>query len=78
MFTVMKMVQVQVRVPEMMAKELDRLVEEGKFRSRSEAVKTAIFLYQEREKTRDFYQMLVKRSDEIKQNPEILVPFEEV
>ena len=73
-----KMVQVQLRVPEMMVKELDRLVETGKFRSRSEAIKAAILLYQEREKTLEFYKMLFSRSKEARENPELLVPFEEI
>ncbi|MCD6226466.1 MAG: ribbon-helix-helix protein, CopG family [Candidatus Aenigmarchaeota archaeon] len=72
-----KMVQVQLRLPEENVKEIDELVIKGKFKSRSDAIKTIIALYQEREKTREFYKMLIKRSEEVKKNPDILIPLEE-
>ncbi len=72
------MVQVQVRVPKEIAKELDKWVKEGRFRSRSDAIKTIITLYEEREKTREFYKMLIRRSKEAEENPETLVPLEEI
>jgi len=72
------MVQVQLRVPDETVKEIDRWVVEGKFKSRSDAIKTIITIYEEREKTRQFYKMLVERSEEAKEKPEILVPLEEV
>ncbi|RJS77487.1 ribbon-helix-helix protein, CopG family [Candidatus Bathyarchaeota archaeon] len=34
------MVQVQVRMPEKLVKEIDRWVAEGRFKSRSDAIKT--------------------------------------
>jgi len=70
--------QVQVRIPEELVKEIDRWVSEGRFSSRSEAVKTIITLYDERERTRKFYQMLVKRSDEASKNPDSLVPLDDI
>lgn len=70
--------QVQVRIPEELVKELDRWIEEGKFSSRSEAVKTIVTLYNERERTRKFYEMLSKESDEAKKHPESLVPLKDV
>jgi Arc/MetJ-type ribon-helix-helix transcriptional regulator len=57
--------------------EIDRWVKEKRFRNRSDAIKTILELYEEREKTRDFYAMLVKRSKEAKEHPEILIPLEE-
>ena len=72
------MVQVQLRLPEKMIEEIDTWVAEGKFKSRSDAIKSIISLYEEREKTREFYKMLLKRSEEAKKHPEILVPLEEV
>jgi len=72
------MTQVQVRMPEKLLREIDRWVAEGRFRSRSDAIKTIIALYEERERTREFYNMLIKRSKEAKENPEILVPLEEI
>ena len=60
----MATVPVQVRIPEETVKEIDRWVEEGRFASRSEAIKTIVVLYRERERTRDFYGMLQKRSEE--------------
>jgi Arc/MetJ-type ribon-helix-helix transcriptional regulator len=71
------MAQVQLRLPEKTLEEIDRWVAEGKFKNRSDAIKTIISLYEEREKTREFYQMLLKRSQEAKEHPEKLVPLEE-
>jgi Arc/MetJ-type ribon-helix-helix transcriptional regulator len=71
-------IQVQLRLPEKTLEEIDRWVAEGRFKSRSDAIKSIINLYEEREKTREFYQMLVKRSEEAKKHPERLVPLEEV
>ena len=70
------MVQVQLRVPKETVKELDKWVNEGRFKSRSDAIKTIIALYEEREKTRAFYKMLVERSKEAKEKAETLIPFE--
>ncbi len=77
MFT-MPTVQVQVRLPEELAKQIDRWIEEGKFVSRSEAVKAIVSFYNEREKTRKFYELLEKRSKEAKEEPESLVPLEKI
>jgi len=70
--------QVQVRMPEKIVKEIDRWIAEGRFASRSEAIKTIVALYQERERTRKFYTMLLKRSKEARERPEILIPLEDV
>ena len=72
------MAQVQLRLPEKTLEEIDRWVAEGKFKSRSDAIKTIISLFEEREKTREFIQMLQKRSQQAKEHPETLVPLEEV
>ncbi len=69
--------QVQVRIPKEMVEEIDRWISEGKFSNRSEAIKTIVALYNERERTRKFYQMLLKRGDEARKNPESLLPLEE-
>jgi Arc/MetJ-type ribon-helix-helix transcriptional regulator len=58
--------------------EIDRWVAEGKFKSRSDAIKSIISLYEEREKTREFYKLLLRRSEEARKHPERLVPLEEV
>ncbi|MGD0072593.1 MAG: ribbon-helix-helix domain-containing protein [Candidatus Bathyarchaeia archaeon] len=71
------MTQVQLRLPEKTLEEIDRWVAEGKFKSRSDAIKSIISLYEEREKTREFYKMLLKRSQEAKEHPETLVSLEE-
>jgi Arc/MetJ-type ribon-helix-helix transcriptional regulator len=70
--------QVQLRLPEKMIEEIDAWVVEGRFKNRSDAIKSIISLYEEREKTREFYRMLLKRSEEAKNHPEILIPLEEV
>jgi Arc/MetJ-type ribon-helix-helix transcriptional regulator len=71
------MVQVQLRIPEQTVKEIDIWVDEGKFKSRSDAVKTIIALYEEKVRTMEFFRMLVKRSKEAEENPKILIPLDE-
>jgi Arc/MetJ-type ribon-helix-helix transcriptional regulator len=71
------MAQVQLRLPEQTLKQIDEWVAQGKFKSRSDAIKTIISIYEEREKTREFYQMLHKRSQEAKEHPEELTPLED-
>lgn len=70
------MPQVQVRVPDKLVETLDKWVEEGKFKSRSDAIRTVLAQYEEKERTREFYEMLKKRSEEAKQHPEDLIPLE--
>lgn len=72
------MVQVQLRIPEESVEEIDKWVSEGKFKSRSDAIRTILALYQEKEKTREFYKILVERSNEAKENPEALIPLEDL
>jgi len=69
---------VQVRMPDKLVKEIDRWITEGRFVSRSEAIKTIIALHQEREHTREFYKMLVNRSREAREESDILLSLEEV
>jgi Arc/MetJ-type ribon-helix-helix transcriptional regulator len=71
------MAQVQLRLPEKTLEEIDRWVAEGRFKSRSDAIKSIISFYEEREKTLEFYKMLLKRSQEAKEHPETLVSLEE-
>ena len=66
------------RMPEKLVREIDRWVAEGRFKSRSDAIKTIVAMYEERERTREFYKMLVERSREAREKPEILVPLEEI
>ena len=72
------MTQVQLRLSDKTLEEIDRWVAEGRFKSRSDAIKSIISLYEEREKTREFYKLLLKRSEEARKHPERLVPLEEV
>lgn len=74
----MTTVQVQVRVPKKVVEDIDRWITEGRFANRSEAIKTVLTLYEEREKTRQFYQMLVKRSEQAKKKNHALIPLEEI
>jgi len=78
MFTRMATTQVQVRIPKEQVREIDRWVSEGRFSSRSEAIKTIVAIYNERERTRRFYQTLAKRSDEARRNPQSLIPLNDV
>lgn len=72
------MVQVQLRMPQKTVENIDKLIGEGKFKSRSEAIRMMVAFYQEREKTRKFYKMLMKRSKEAEAKPEELIPFDEL
>ena len=66
----------QVRIPGELVEETDHWISEGRFSNRSEAIKTIVALYNEREHTRKFYQLLLKRSDEVRKDPTILIPLE--
>jgi Arc/MetJ-type ribon-helix-helix transcriptional regulator len=70
--------QVQLRLSEKTLEELDKWVAEGRFKSRSDAIRIMLNYYLEREKTREFYKMLVTRSEEAKKHPEALIPIEEL
>jgi len=74
----MATVQVQVRLPEELAKQIDKWIQEGKFVNRSDAIKAIVSLYSEREKTREFYAMLERRSREAREKPEKLIPLEKL
>jgi len=71
------MAQVQLRLPEKVLEEIDRWVAEGRFKSRSDAIKSIISFYEERERTREFFSMLLRRSEEARKHPEVLIPLEE-
>ena len=71
------MAQVQLRLPEKVLEEIDRGVAEGRFKSRSDAIKSIISFYEERERTREFFRMLMRRSEEARKHPEALVSLEE-
>ena len=71
------MTQVQLRLPEELVDEIDGWVKAGRFRNRSDAIKSMIEIYNEREKTREFLKMLDTRSKEADESPEKLIPIEE-
>lgn len=70
------MAQVQVRVPDVLLETIDEWIEEGKFKSRSDAIRIVLTQYEERERTREFFKMLTDRSRESKEQPESLIPLE--
>jgi len=70
--------QVQIRLPQKTLEEIDKWVEEKRFKSRSDAIRAIISFYEERERTREFYKMLVNRSEEAKKHPEMLIFLEEL
>ena len=72
------MTQVQIRIPEQLAKTLDKWISEGRFNTRSQAIRTIITLYEEREKTREFLQMLQTREKEAETKTEILKPLSDI
>ena len=61
-----------------MVKDIDGWVEEGRFKNRSDAVKTIISLYEDKMKTMEFLKMLVNRSKEAENNPEKLIPLDDL
>jgi Arc/MetJ-type ribon-helix-helix transcriptional regulator len=70
--------QVQLRLPEEMVSEIDEWVKSGRFKSRSDAIRFIVQFYQERERTLQFYEILVERSAQAREKPEDLVPLEEI
>ena len=72
------MIPVNVRLPEALVKPIDKWVDEGRFASRSDAVKTMIALYEEKEKTRRFLEMLNSESEYADKHPEKLVSIEDI
>jgi len=70
--------QVQLRLPQKTIEEIDKWVAEGRFKNRSDAIKSIITFYEEREKTCKFFNMLLERSEEARRRPESLVPVEEL
>ena len=71
------MLSVQLRVPEQMLENIDKEVSSGKFKSRSEAIKLIIYEYQEKQKTREFFAELNKRSAESKKKSNT-IPFKDL
>jgi len=72
----MATVPLQIRIPEELVKEIDRWVSEDRFASRSEVIKTIVVMYRERERTRKFFEILQKRSDEVTKDHSFLVPLD--
>ena len=72
------MAQVQLRLPQKMLEEIDQWVAEGRFKNRSDAIRAMIAFYEEREKTCEFFKMLMRRSEEARRHPESLVRLEEL
>ena len=62
----MATVQVQVRLPKELAKQIDKWVHEGKFINRSDAIKAIVSFYNERNKTRKFNELLERTSREVR------------
>ena len=70
------MISVNVRVPKQMVESIDEWVKKGEFASRSEAIKSMISFYEEREKTRQFAELLTQRSEEARRDPKCLIPLQ--
>jgi Arc/MetJ-type ribon-helix-helix transcriptional regulator len=60
------MVQVQLRLSQDIVDKLDFKIENGIFKSRSDAIKSILLKYEELNNTREFYRELMKRSVESK------------
>ncbi len=70
------MVQIKLRITKNLLNSLDKWIREGRFKSRSDAIRILLSKYEEREKTREFYKMLNKRSEEAIEHPEKSIPLE--
>ena len=68
------MPRVKVRIPEKLLDEIDIWISEGRFMSRSDAIKTIVSVYNEMVKTKAFLKMLSDRNDEARNKPGCLVP----
>ncbi len=68
--------QVQVRLPREMVDRIDEWINHGRFTSRSDALKTILAVYEERDLTRKFYGLLETRSREAKEEPDKLIPLD--
>jgi Arc/MetJ-type ribon-helix-helix transcriptional regulator len=64
--------KVQLRLSRRTLEITDRWVDDGKFKSRSDAMKPVIRFYEEREETRELLKMLMKHSQEARENPKEL------
>jgi len=78
MFTVISMTQLQLRVSEQTIKDIDKWVKQGRFKSRSDAVKTILTIYEEKMRTMEFLKMLMKRSKEAEENPNALIALDDM
>ena len=70
--------QVQLRLPDDMVSEIDEWVKSGRFKSRSDAIRFVVQFFQERERTLQFYETLIERSQQAREKPEDLIPLEEI
>ncbi len=61
-----------------MLEEIDQWVAEGRFKSRSDAIKAMIAFYEEREKTHVVSKTLIARIEEARKHPESLIRVEEL
>ena len=72
------MTQLQLRVSEQTIKDIDKWVKQGRFKSRSDAVKTILTIYEEKMRTMEFLKMLMKRSKEAEENPNALIALDDM
>lgn len=76
MFTgdeLVQQVSIQLRVPRSTVKTIDGLIHEGRFKSRSDAIKSMIYAFEEKERTRKFLEIIAQRSQEARENPKKLI-----
>ena len=69
--------QLRLKLPDKLVKKIDRWISEGRFSSRRGAIETIVSLYYERERTRKFYETLVKRTDEARKCSSLPVPLKD-
>jgi len=65
-------------MPEKLLDEIDRWVADGRYASRSDAIRSIVAIHQERERTRKFYEMLLERSKEAKEKPQSLLTLDQI
>jgi len=65
-------------MPEKLLDEIDRWVADGRYASRSDAIRSIVAIHQERERTRKFCEMLLERSKEAKEKPQSLLTLDQI
>ena len=65
-------VSVQLRIPKQSIQHIDAQVKAGRFKSRSDAIKHMVTVFEEKEKIQQFLQLLLARSNEAQERKNLV------